>query len=123
MMLFRAKKWTRLVLPAYLAIALTGAFAFAAADQLRPGDFGRGPRPGVSFLQADLALDCLAESEAVIGKAGGHSLSPLRNGSLRIVLPLGPQAVGAFCSQASLKIIEKAHYRDIKNTILLKLRI
>ncbi|MDR1353748.1 MAG: hypothetical protein LBK05_10755, partial [Treponema sp.] len=64
-----------------------------------------------------------AEGGTVISKARGYPLSPLRNGSLRIAIPLGPQNIGIFCSQFPLKLIEETNYRDIKNTILLKLRI
>jgi hypothetical protein len=123
MLLFPGKKRTRLILPACLVVVMMWAFTFAATDHLRVDDFGETPVPGGFFSPVDYTIDCLAEDGTVISKARGHSLSSLRNSSLRIVTPLGLQNIGVFCSQFPLKIIERTNCRDIKNTILLKLRI
>jgi hypothetical protein len=122
MALFLEKKWPRLILAAYLTVAVMGIFTFLAVEPLRSVDFSADePFSGGFFTPIDLPIDCLAESQT-ISTARGHSFSPLRTGSLRLVLP-GAQHTGAVFVQSFLKAIEQVTYLNKKNTILLKLRI
>jgi hypothetical protein len=122
--LFLEKKWPRLILAAYLAFAVMGIFTFAATESLRSVDFWENvSASGVFVTQQDLIAESPVEGEPVIGKARGHLFSPLRNGSLRIVMPLGTRDTGSVLAQSSLRAIEKVNHLTIKNAILLKLRI
>ncbi|GHV57306.1 hypothetical protein AGMMS49579_22980 [Spirochaetia bacterium] len=124
MVLFLEGKWPRLILAAYLAIAIMGLFTFAAAGPLRSLDsWDNDPFSESFFTSIDLAIDCLAEGETIMSRAGRYSFSPLRTGFLRLLMLNAPQNAGSVLAQSSLKAIEKVNYLDIKNTILLKLRI
>jgi hypothetical protein len=122
--LFLKGKWPHLILAAYLALAIMGIFTFAALEPLRSVDFWEDEfASGRSALQQDLSADTPVEGEPVIRNGRGYSFSPLRNGSLRTVMPLGARDAGSLIAQLPLKAIEKINLRSIKNTIHLKLRI
>jgi hypothetical protein len=124
MALFPGKKWPRLILAAYLACTTMGIFTFVAVEPLRAVDLLDDESLSGGFLTPiDYTIDCLAEDEAVMSKAGGYSLSPVRHGALRISTPAGTQAIGSVLAQSSLMAIEKVNALNIKSTILLKLRI
>jgi hypothetical protein len=122
--LFSKKKWLRLVLAASLTIATMGIFTFIAVEPLRAIDFLEDrPVSGGFFMPIDYTIDCLAEGITITNKGRGYPFSPLRNGHLRILTLVGIKNTGSVLDQFSLTVIEKINHRNIKNTILLKLRI
>jgi hypothetical protein len=124
-MVFFSKK-TRLsrVLTAYLAFAVVGTFTFVAAEPLLEENFSvHEPVLGGFFTPVDHLMDCVVGSGAVIDRAGGYSFSPVRNGSLRIAVTLSTQNAKIAFSHLSLKTNRNTNHLNIKNTILLKLRI
>jgi hypothetical protein len=124
MALVLGRKWLRLILAAYLAVAVLGIFTFIATEPLRSIDFwGDKPVSGGFFTPIDLSIDCLAEGTTIMSKARGHSFSPLRAGALRMAAPPGAQYTGTVPVQSSFRAIETVNHRTIKNAILLKLRI
>jgi hypothetical protein len=124
MILFLRGKWPCLILAAYLAVAIMGLFTFAAAEPLRSVDlWDDEPESDVFFALIDFTIDCLAEGETVMSRARGYSFSPLRTGSLRILMLIGLQYAGFVLIQSSLKKSEKVNYLTIKNAVLLKLLI
>jgi hypothetical protein len=124
MSLFLRKKWSHLILAAYLVFAIMGTFTFAAAEPFRSVDFLENESSsGASISQQDLSADTPIEGEPVITNGRGYSFSLLRNGSLRTAMPLGTRDAGSVIAQTSLSAIQKINHFTIKNTILLKLRI
>jgi hypothetical protein len=121
--LFSAKKWSPLILTVYLFFIIMGLFTFAAVDPLRSVNLSEDETTSGISVQQDLSADTPVESEPAIGKARNYSFSPLRNGSLRTIMPMGSRDAGSVPAQISLKAIEKINTFTIKNTIHLKLRI
>jgi hypothetical protein len=125
MVLLFGGKWPRLILAAYLVFAVMGIFTFAVMEPLDFDDFWKAEteESGGFFTLIDYTADCLSENVIIPGKARGHSLSSLHNSSLRIMMSPGAKDAETVFSQSFLRIIERADYLNIKNTILLKLRI
>ncbi|GHV07353.1 hypothetical protein FACS189485_17570 [Spirochaetia bacterium] len=124
MALFLERKWPCLILAACLTVAIMGLFTFAAAEPLRSVD-SRDDDPFSEnfFTSIDITIDCLAEGETIMSRARAYSFSPLRTGSLRILMLIGLQYAGFVLIQSSLKKSEKVNYLTMKNALLLKLRI
>jgi hypothetical protein len=119
-------KWLCLIFTAYLALAVTGTFAFSIAETFDAGfgELENNWRGSGGFLSSmDHALDWLITDSTVIGRARGFSTSPMRNGALRIFMPPGLHNDGAYSACLSVPVINKQQVPAIKNTILLKLRI
>jgi hypothetical protein len=125
MALLLGKKWSRLILAAYLVLAVMGIFTFSVIEHLHSDDFWKAKTGGSGgfFALIDHTTDCLSENVIILGKARGHSFSPLQNSSLRIMMSPGAKDAKTVFSQSFLRIIEKTNYLNTKNTILLKLRI
>jgi hypothetical protein len=122
MTLLFEKKWPRCILTAYLILVIMGTFAFSVADKFDFSEFEENQAvSSVFFAPTEYTADWLIEDTAKIGKADRHSSSPLRNG----VAPasLGIQNAGVFLVQSPLKTIKKTQYPNIRDIILLKLRI
>lgn len=113
------------LLPAiYLVFAILGTGTFAMTDTFRFDLCDEyAPVTDEFFTSQDHRIDWLIENTALIGRAKGHSPSPLGNGTLRIFMPLGIQYPGPAKVQLSVQTIKKIPYLTVKNTILLKLRI
>jgi hypothetical protein len=122
--LFLKHRWLRLVLAAYMGVAMMGTFIFVLMESL-PEARAAGDvlTPGGVFASIDYAIDCLFESESATGKAGRHSYSVARNGFLRIITPAELQNSETFFSRLSLRTIAETNHFNKKNSILLKLRI
>jgi hypothetical protein len=88
MVLLLGKKWLRLILAAYLVLAVMGIFTFAVIDPLQSDGFWKAKTGGSGgfFTLIDHTTDCLSENAIVLGKAKGHSFSSLHNSSLRITM-------------------------------------
>jgi hypothetical protein len=92
MAFFSKKTWLSHVLTAYLAFAVVGTFTFAVVEPLLEENFSvHEPISGGFFTPVDHIMDCVVGSRAVIGRAGGCSFSPVRNGSLRLAITLCTQ--------------------------------
>jgi hypothetical protein len=99
-----------------------GTFAFSAADNF---EFEENQTASSGFFAPTecTTVDWLIENTTVIGKAGRHSPSPLRNGTLRTLVLSGIQNAGIFLVQSPLKTIKKTQCPNMRDAILLKLRI
>ena len=105
-------------------IAVMGTCAFSAAEILSFDEWESGrPLSGSSFTSMDHAVDWLAVEPNTISRAKGQPPSPMRNGASRIFMPLEPQHAGISLVRSYLKAIINIHCLNIKNAILLKLRI
>jgi hypothetical protein len=124
MAFFSKKKRLFFILASCLALAVTGTSTFAVMEPLLSGEFSAcAPISDASFTPINGFFDCVLGGGAVIDRAGERSFSPMRDGSLRVSIALGAQNGGSAFSRLSLKTIEKTNPPNIKNTILLKLRI
>ncbi|MDR2136133.1 MAG: hypothetical protein LBO76_05915 [Treponema sp.] len=102
---------------------MMGTFAFSMADNLDFFDFlANRVVSGGALSSADHAVDWLIEDTPVISGAAERAPSPLRSGTLRMLMPPGIQNAGAFLAQPPLTS-RHAQYSNIKPAILLKLRI
>jgi hypothetical protein len=118
------KKWPRFVLAVYLVIAIMGTCAFLAAETLDLDEWESGRPLSDSFVTSmDHAVDWLAVEPNTISRAKGQPPSPMRNGASRIFMSLEPQHAGISLVRSSQRAIINIHCLNIKNTILLKLRI
>jgi hypothetical protein len=79
--------------------------------------------PGDLTGQADSFVPSPAEEPALVTKTGTTQFTPLRSGFHRIFILCGTHRVDSVFYQASLGIPSNIKYIDVKNTILLKLRI
>jgi hypothetical protein len=125
MALLLGEKRPPLILTAYLALAVIGIFTFVVIEPFHADDFWNAntERSDGVFTLIDYTTDCLSENVVILGKAGGYSFSPLHNSSLRTMMSLGAKDAKTIFSLSFLRIIEKTNYLNIRNTILLKLRI
>lgn len=109
---------------AHLVFAIMGTFAFSMADTFDFSEFEENQTVSGGFLTSiEYAVDWLIEDTTKIGRADRYSSSPLRNGTARTSTPPGIQNAGIFSLQSSLKAIKKVQYPNIRDAILLKLRI
>jgi hypothetical protein len=124
MVLFSGKKWPRRTLAVYLMLAIMGTFIFSMVENLDFPEMDKDQTvSGGFFTSIEYTIDWLIEDITIISKAGGHSFSPLRNGTLRMFMLFSIQTVGIFLVQLLLKKIKIDNSSILKNTIPLKLRI
>ncbi|MDR1219243.1 MAG: hypothetical protein LBK73_06480 [Treponema sp.] len=124
MALLFGKKCANCILAAHLILVIMGTFAFSVADNFDFSEFEENQTMSSGFFTpTEYTVDWLIENTTMIGKADRHSPSPLRNGTVRTSAPPGVQNAGIFLVQSPLKTIEKTQCPNIRDTILLKLRI
>jgi hypothetical protein len=119
------KRLPQLFLAAYIAVAVVGAFSFAAVDTLRSVNFeAKNPMPDKIFASPDsYFIQYQAAGLTVITKTGGTQFSPLRMGFQRIASLSGPPNSGTSFSKSYFMLSAKIQYADLINNIPLKLRI
>ncbi|MDR2096309.1 MAG: hypothetical protein LBP76_12460 [Treponema sp.] len=122
MILLPEKKWPCLILAAYLALVIVGMYTLLEVQAHYFDDFTENGLDNF-FTIRDYTIDCQAEDSRVISKAGGYSSSPLGNGSQRITALSGMYHAGITFFHSAFKTIINIDYSNIKNNILLKLRI
>jgi hypothetical protein len=112
------------IFTAYFAFAVIGMFTFVAMEPFLEGNLRvHEPISGGFLTSLDHVMDCVVGSGAIIDRAGGHSFSPVRNGSHRLAITLSVQNGKIAFSHLSLKTNKNTNHLNIKSTILLKLRI
>ncbi|MDR1300905.1 MAG: hypothetical protein LBK43_00335 [Treponema sp.] len=106
----------------YLIIAVSATFLFVAVEPVRSYETEMlGPISGTGYTSQVTVIDCVA----VIPNIGRNTLEnrwAFRLGSLRILIPLGMYSITAFSKSPFIEKIQ-TNPIDIKNSILLKLRI
>jgi hypothetical protein len=122
-MVLTGKRWPRCALAGYLVLVIMGMLAFSMAESLDTSESEvRRAVSGGFLAPTEITADWLAEGTAIISKAEEYS-SPVCGGTVRIYAPSGVQNAGMLLVQSSLNAIKKTQYPDIRNTIILKLRI
>jgi hypothetical protein len=123
MVLFRGKKWSCYLLVAHLIFAIVGTLSFSTAENLELFESAAHQTVSGEFFSPPDTTDWLIEDTVIISGAGEYSPSPLRNGTLRIIMPSGVQNARGLPAPSPLRIIGQTQYSAVKNTILVKLRI
>jgi hypothetical protein len=113
---------SRPLLTVYLIIALLAVFLFAAVEPIRSLEFEKPEPIGLSYTSPIISISYLAVLPNTSQNAG-ESASSLRAGALRFLILFGMYAIiAAFFKSLSLEKTQ-ANPADVKNSILLKLRI
>jgi hypothetical protein len=121
---FLKQKWLRLILAAYMVLAMMGTFIFVLVESFPEVNLaGDEITEGNNFSSIDYAIDCLSESGSLTGKTGRHLFFPARNDFLCISTPAELQNSETFFSRLSLRTIEETNHLNKKSSISLKLRI
>jgi hypothetical protein len=119
MVLHSVRKGLLYAVAAYLALATVGMFAFMSLDAPYLEDLAGKMTDNSVFLTAvTRPVECLA---TISSKE--RPFSPLRHGSPRMILPVSSFVARAGLLYAAVRLITKAAVHNIKNTVLLKLRI
>jgi hypothetical protein len=114
------KKWLSYAAAVYLVLATMGMFTFMSLDAPCFEDpTGKLTDTSANFTAATYPVECLAAA----GAAKDRPFSPLRHRSLREGTPVSVFTAGAGLLYTTVRLITKAAVHNIKNTILLKLRI
>ena len=119
------EKRSKLVLLAYLILALIGSSAISAGEAFcfeysNNDDLSSDSR---YFFSIGHTVDWLAAEVLTLRKAHGYSNSLLRNRLLRVFAFAGTISIALYLVGANLKIIENNNMPTMKNLVLLKLRI
>jgi hypothetical protein len=122
MVFFSKKKWPRLILVSYLAVAIVGISVYITLESL-PGAAAESKKSSDAFIeQTEYLSDFLAKGAVLTNRTNGCSCFSLRNEYSRILVAFGAKNFSPLLSVSSLKPVEKSPCLDIKDTILLKLR-
>jgi len=118
------KKQLKLVLLAYLILALIGSSVISVGEAFC-FDYSNDDSicSGRYFSSISHIIDWLAGDVLTIRKTNGYSNSPIRNRLLRLFALAGITATAIYLAGANLKTIRNDNITIIKNLVLLKLRI
>jgi hypothetical protein len=125
MTLLGRKRLLRLVLMAYTAISVLGAFSFAAAEPFHAVEIEMADKAQdtISGLAGNLFPQHPAEEAAISAKAGGVRSSPARTDFQHAASLSGLPASGKHYPKLTCASETKTHCAGVKSIILLKLRI
>ena len=115
------KKQPRPVIAAVLACAVLGTLTFSIVEQPHVTTENRPYSSGI-FTSFDHAIDWLAEDTPAVNRANKTSSSPLRNGLLRMLMPVIYSA-GGYLTTLSEQAAGTDHFSNSQDTIHIKLRI
>jgi hypothetical protein len=117
---YSVRKWLFYAAAAYLALATMGMFTFVSLDAPYFEDLaGKMTDKSVLLSAVTRPVECLA----TISGIKDRPFSPLRHYPLRMVMPLSAFTAGAGLLYAAVRFITKTAVHNMKNSILLKLRI
>ena len=118
------KKQLKIVLLAYLVLALIGSSAISAGEAFC-FEYSNNDSiySGRYFSAISHTFDWLAGDVLTIRKTNGFSNSPLRNRSLRVFTLAGTIATAICLVGADFQTLSKDNNPTIKNFILMRLRI
>jgi hypothetical protein len=110
---------------AYTALSVLGTFSFAAVEPFQSVKFEieNKTQDKIFGSLGNFFLQHPAEEPTIITKSDGTRFSPLPMGFQRLVSLSGSPISGKPCSKSSVIAGTKIQYSDLKNNILLKLRI
>ena len=118
------KKWSCLILLAYLLLAVTGSFAFSTSEVFHYANFDGGRQDSAGFSPATVhAFVWLAEDAAKISEANGYSFSLFRNALNLVFASIFICSAATWFLRSYFLLIKNDKTIIFKNNILLKLRI
>jgi hypothetical protein len=122
---FAQKKLLCLILMAYTAISVLGTFSFAVVEPYHAveSEIKNKTQDNTFGSVENFFIQHPAEEPVILAALGSARFSPLRMGFQRIASLLGTLISGKPYSKSSTIASIQIHYSDIKNHILLKLRI
>ena len=121
-MLFRVgRKCLFFLFFAYLAVAMVGSFTFSLNKPFNL--YTDSQNSGIYFLNPNCAIDWVAGEIITIRKANGNLSSVFRNGLIRVFLFLWASVSMFYLAKIMLQTIKIYNVTNLKNSILLKLRI
>jgi hypothetical protein len=117
---YLVRKWLFYAAAAYLALATVGMFTFISLGAPYFEDpAGKMTDKSGLLTAVTHPVDCLVTISAIKTR----QFSPLRHDPLRMLMPVISFTAGAGLLYAAVRFITKTAAHNIKNTILLKLRI
>jgi hypothetical protein len=122
--MFRSKgnRLPRILITVFTILAVMVSFCLGAAEPLRDAGFGAEGTGGADG-SVDSFIPAPAEKPAILIKTGEHQFTPPQTGFQRIFNLWGTHGGTCAFYRASLGKNSNINYIDVKNTILLKLRI
>ena len=118
---FSPEKRPSPIIVAVLALAVVGMPLLSMAETTHAPQRDRS-HPGGTVAAIDHAINWLAVTATVSG-ADKPSPSPLRNGALRMLLPIEARGIDQCLAVLSAQTARAGHLPSTRDTILLKLRI
>ena len=120
----KAENWIYIVVPAYLALAITGSSALVTDGAFRCGAFAsERPCPAGFFSPIARTVDWFAEDTTTSGKVHEHSPPVPHRGFLSIYALAGIYAAAIIFAELYFLSMKNDNTSIMKNAILLKLRI
>jgi hypothetical protein len=125
MVRFAREKRFFLIVAAYTALSVLGAFSFAAAEPYRAVNaaVGSTTQGRLSSALGDFAAQHPLADPTLNAQSGGTRSSPVSMGLQRLTFLAASPLSGKPYSRSPLIAGAIAQYGAVKNTILLKLRI
>ncbi|MDR1586894.1 MAG: hypothetical protein LBS57_05505 [Treponema sp.] len=112
----------RIIVTVFTVLAVTVSFCLWAMEPLRAAG-SVAERIGGGDGRIDSFIPSPVREPALLTNADDPRLTPLRTGFQRIFIPCGTNSAASAFYRPPFGISSNINYRDVKNTILLKLRI
>lgn len=123
-MLWFTRRRLLLILMVYTAISVLGTFSFAVLEPYQAVQFEiENTQDSIFSPVENFFIQNSAEAPALLTKLGSVHFFPLRMSFQRVASLLIMLITGMSCSQSSFIASMRIHYSELKNKILLKLRI
>ena len=123
-MLWFTRRRLLLILMVYTAISVLGTFSFAVLEPYQAVQFEiENTQDSIFSPVENFFIQNSAEAPALLTKLGSVRFFPLRMSFQRVASLLIMLITGMSCSQSSFIASMRIHYSELKNKILLKLRI
>ena len=117
-------KWSKLILPVYLMLAVICSFVFSTDQALL---YEKSEKDilgsGSYFSLIAHTVDWLAEDAPTISKVYKYSNSPLRSGLLRMFTSIGVIGIAVFLAKSNFQINKNNNFPTSNYLVPLKLRI
>ena len=119
------KKWLGSIFTINLLLAVIGATTLSITESFQFDNTTGNSRTGSNdyYNLNKHSFDWLACEAVAINKACESSSSPLRNGAVRMFIPSEINNAAVFFAESPFQAAANNYVPNIKNTILLKLRL
>lgn len=118
----KGNKLPCILITIFTALVVTGNFCLGAAELLRMAELGTQRTAGADGV-VDSFIPPPAEEPAIFVRTEDSQFVPLRVGFQRIFNPSGTHGTASAFYQPCFGALSNINYINVKNTIVLKLRI